>query len=154
MRLSRCLRQLQNRVMLIYGSCHCGNLAFDLAWEPDPADIPARACGCSFCVKHGGVWTSHPRGKLIVHVGNPRAVTTYAFGTHTALFHICTRCGVPAVVTSDIDGRTYAVVNVNTFDNVDPAMLRRSPASFDGEAEGERLARRQRNWIADVRIEA
>jgi len=33
-------------------------------------------------------------------------------------------------------------------------MLRRSPASFEGEDEGVRLARRQRNWIADVRIEA
>ncbi len=140
--------------MLIHGSCHCGNLSFDLTWEPDPGEIPARACTCSFCVKHGGVWTSSPGGKLRVRMGNPRDVAAYEFGTHTALFHICTRCGVPAVVTSDIAGRTYAVVNVNTFDNVDPAMLRRTPASFDGEEEGVRLARRQRNWIADVRIEA
>jgi len=140
--------------MLIHGSCHCGNLSFDLTWEPDPAEIPARACGCSFCVKHGGVWTSNPGGRLTVRMGNPRDVTAYEFGTHTASFHICARCGVPAVVTSGIAGRTYAVVNVNTFDNVDPAMLRRTPASFDGEEEGARLARRQRNWIADVRIEA
>jgi hypothetical protein len=28
--------------MRIHGSCHCGNIAFDLAWEPDPAEIPAR----------------------------------------------------------------------------------------------------------------
>jgi hypothetical protein len=140
--------------MLIHGSCHCGNLSFDLAWDPDPVEIPARACGCSFCTKHGGVWTSNPRGSLTVRMGNARVATPYAFGTHTALFHICTRCGVPVVVTSEIGGRTYAVVNVNTFDNVDPAMLRRTPASFDGEEEGERLARRQRNWIPDVRIEA
>jgi hypothetical protein len=52
-------------------------------------------------------------------------------------------------VTSRIAGRVYAVVSVNAFDNVD-AILRRSPASFDGENEGDRLARRQRNWIGDV----
>ncbi|HWH40759.1 MAG TPA: hypothetical protein VNU21_13030 [Usitatibacter sp.] len=140
--------------MLIHGSCHCGNVSFDLTWDPDPVEIPARACGCSFCTKHGGVWTSNPRGSLTVRMGNARATTAYAFGTHTARFHICTRCGVPVVVTSEIAGRTYAVVNVNSFDNVDPAMLKRTPASFDGEDEGTRLARRQRNWIPDVRIEA
>jgi len=140
--------------MLIHGSCHCGNLSFDLTWDPDPVEIPARACGCSFCTKHGGVWTSNPRGMLVIRMGNAREATDYTFGTHTARFHICTRCGVPVVVTSQIAGRTYAVVNVNSFDNVSPALLRRNPASFDGEDEGERLARRQRNWIADVRIEA
>ena len=139
--------------MLIHGSCHCGNVSFDLAWEPDPAEIPARACGCAFCVKHGGVWTSNPRGALTVRVRDPRAVSKYAFGTHTALFHACTRCGVVPVVTSEIDGRLYAVVSVNAFDNVEPARLRRAPVSFEGEGEGERLARRRRHWIADVRFE-
>jgi hypothetical protein len=138
--------------MLIHGSCHCGNVSFELTWEPDPAEIPARACGCTFCVKHGGVWTSNPRGVLAVHVREPQAVSTYTFGTHTALFHVCTRCGVTPLVTSEIEGRIHAVVSVNAFDDVDPALLRRSPASFDGEAEGERLARRRRNWIPDVRF--
>jgi hypothetical protein len=54
------------------------------------------------------------------------------------------------VVTSRIEGRVYAVVSVNAFDNVEAAMLKRSPASFDGESEGDRLARRQRNWIGSV----
>ena len=33
-----------------------------LTWDPDPKEIPARACDCTFCQKHGGVWTSNPRG--------------------------------------------------------------------------------------------
>jgi len=41
--------------MLIEGSCHCGNIAFALDWQPEPAQITARACACSFCTKHGGV---------------------------------------------------------------------------------------------------
>ena len=137
--------------MDIQGSCHCGNVAFELSWEPDPAEIPARACGCSFCVKHGGVWTSNPAGALRVTVENPALVEKYAFGTRTAEFHICRRCGVVPLVTSHIDGRTYAVVSVNAFDNVDRSRLRVEPMSFEGEETPSRLERRKRNWIADVR---
>lgn len=138
--------------MKITGSCHCGNIAFKLDWSPDPAAIPARACTCSFCQKHGGVWTSNPQGSLDVEVKDPSLVSHYAFGTKTAQFHICSRCGAVPVVTSEIDGNTYAVVSVNAFDNVDASMLQRASASFDGEAEGERLARRARNWIPKVRF--
>ena len=120
---------------------------------PDPIEIPARACGCSFCVKHGGVWTSNPAGKLRV-TGRDRANTAkYEFGTKTAQFHICTACGIVPVVTSEIQGRTYAVVSVNAFDHIPPGQLRHSPASFDGESEGDRLSRRQRNWIGDVEFD-
>jgi hypothetical protein len=136
--------------VLIPGKCHCGNIAFSLRWEPDPAEIPARACTCSFCVKHGGVWTSNPASSLRVVVHDPSRVSRYAFGTETAEFHICARCGVVPVVTSRIDGRLYAVVSVNAFDGVDPARIRRAPMSLDDEDTGTRLARRRRNWIADV----
>jgi hypothetical protein len=135
---------------VIPGKCHCGNISFSLAWEPEPAQIPARACGCSFCVKHGGVWTSNPKGALKVAVKDPSAVSRYAFGTGTAEFHICARCGVVPVVTSTLDGRLYAVVSVNAFEGIDPARIRRAPADFEGEATEARLARRKRNWIPDV----
>jgi hypothetical protein len=136
--------------MLIHGKCHCGNISFALAWEPDPAEIPARACGCSFCTKHGGVWTSNPKGALEVMVKDPSLVSRYAFGTRTAEFHVCVRCGVVPVVTSRIDGHLYAVVSVNAFEGVDQSLLRHAPASFDGEGNDARLARRKRNWIGDV----
>src|SRR5215831_15619323 len=100
-------RELERADMLIHGRCHCGNIAFALTWEPDPVEIPARACTCSFCVKHGGVWTSYPSGAL-------------------------------------------AVVNVNSFEGVDPSLLRRASANLDGEGTDSRLARRKRNWIARV----
>lgn len=136
--------------MLIAGRCHCGNIAFSLDWKPTPSDIPARACTCAFCIRHGGVWTSCPNGSLKLTVKDPRLVSRYAFGTGTADFHICIRCGVVPMATSLIDDRLYAVVNVNTFENVDPLLLRRSSATFDDETEADRLARRRRHWIADV----
>ncbi len=136
--------------MLIHGKCHCGNLSFALRWEPDPKSIPARKCGCDFCVKHGGVWTSNPHGSLRLAVAEPALLNKYQFGSRTAEFHVCTRCGVVPVVTSRIDGRLYAVVSVNAFEGIDRSLLTLSDADFDGEERGDRLARRARNWIPDV----
>ena len=140
--------------MLITGKCHCGNIAFELEWEGDRPEIPARACGCTFCVKHGGVWTSNPNARLAVAVGDAALVSKYAFGTRTATFHVCSRCGAVPLVTSEIANRVYAVVNVNVLENVDASWLRRAPVSFEGEDVESRLARRTRNWIADVRFVA
>ena len=136
--------------MLISGSCHCGNVGFKLDWKPEPAEIPARACTCSFCIKHGGVWTSCPTGRLEVKVKDPNQVSSYAFGTRTARFHVCASCGVAPLVTSEIDGHLYAVVNVNAFDEVPSALLKHAAVSFDGEHEASRLQRRKRNWIGTV----
>jgi len=138
--------------MLISGSCHCGNIGFDLLWEPEPKGIPARSCTCSFCTKHGGVWTSCPTGSLIVTIADPASVSRYVFGTMTARFHICTKCGVVPVVTSEIDRKLYAVVNVNAFQDVDRTLLKQASASFDSEDEQSRLSRRKRNWIPNVQF--
>ena len=135
------------------GQCHCGNIALTLDWPDGSAGIPARACGCSFCVKHGGVWTSNANARLTVTIRDPARVTRYAFGTKTATFHVCARCGAVPFVTSEIEGHDYAVVNVNVLENIDPALLRRAPADFEGESVESRLARRKRNWIADVRMQ-
>ena len=140
--------------MRISGSCHCGNITFSLDWRPEPAEIPARACGCSFCLKHGGLWTSCPTGSLRITIRQPALVSRYSFGTRTAEFQVCSSCGVVPVVTSRIDGRLYAVVSVNAFQDVDPALLKRAAAKYDGESESARLARRKLNWIADVEVQA
>jgi len=138
--------------MLISGRCHCGNISFTLDWRPEPAEIPARACTCTFCRKHGGVWTSCPGGTLKVVIEDRSRVSTYVFGTKSADFHVCAACGIVPLVTSRIDGRVYAVVSVNALEGVEPSLLRRSPATFDAEDEETRLVRRKRNWIADVQF--
>jgi hypothetical protein len=138
------------QTMLIHGKCHCGNIAFSLTWEPDPTDIPARACDCSFCTKHGGVWTSNPHGALKIVVKDPSQVSRYTFGTATAEFRACMRCGVVPVCTSLIDGVLYAVVSVLAFENVDPSLIRQTTANFDGEDKASRLDRRKQRWIPKV----
>jgi hypothetical protein len=138
--------------MLIDGKCHCGNIAFALDWPGALSDVVARACSCTFCIKHGGVWTSNPKAKLSITFRQTDTVSNYSFGTKTAAFHVCTRCGAVPIVTSEIADRLYAVVNVNTFENFDLARVRRQAANFDDEEEQSRLLRRQKNWISDVRI--
>lgn len=140
--------------MLMSGRCHCGNISFKLRWTPEPTEIPARACTCTFCVKHGGVWTSCPSGSLTVSIANPARVSQYSFATKTAEFHVCSECGVAPVVTSRVAGRMYAVVNVNTLEGIDRSLLRPIAATFEDENESERLARRSRNWIANVEFAA
>ena len=54
---------------------------------------------------------------LTITIEEPALVSKYAFGTGTARFHICGPRGVVTVVTSETDGRLYAVVNVNTFND-------------------------------------
>jgi hypothetical protein len=112
--------------------------------------IPVRACGCGFCRKHGGVWTSHPGGCFRLLVADASQVKLYRFGTKTADFHICTTCGVVPIVTCMIEGARYAVVNVNAFEDVDQSQLVATPADFEGEATDNRLARRLRNWTPEA----
>ena|SRR6202790_6175 len=138
--------------MVVVGKCHCGNIAFTLDWPETQPEIPARACNCSFCTKHGGGWSSNPRAKLSVVLHHADLVSKYVFGTETATFYICSRCGTVPVVTSEVANHLYAVVNVNTFENFDASRLRRATACFDGEDVDSRLARRCKNWIADVSI--
>ena len=136
--------------MDIRGACHCGNLRFALAWPDGATRIPARACTCTFCRKHGATWTSHVDAQLRVHVADPARIERYVFGTHTADFHVCTRCGVVPLATCDIDDRTYAVVNINTLENVDATLFDRSDSNVEGETVDARLSRRSARWIADV----
>ena len=93
----------------------------------------------------------HPARAL--RIADPADATRYRFGTGTADFHVCRACGAVPAVTCALEGRTYAVVNVNCLEGVDPTRLDRVPTDFEGEAVADRLARRRARWIADVAID-
>lgn len=134
----------------IHGSCHCGNIRFTFDWPGAWPKIPVRACGCGLCTKHGGVWTSHPDGRFSLRIADESKVSQYRFGTKTADFHVCQSCGVIPIVTCEIEGARYAVVNVNTFDDVDRSELDNAAADFEGETTENRLSRRKRNWTPEA----
>ena len=112
-----------------------------------------RECGCSFCQKHGGSWTSHRNSELGIIISDQSLVSVYKFGTKTADFYVCSVCGVVPFVLSEIDDRKFAVVNVNTFYNIDDFVLARLSMNFEGEDVGSRLERRKRNWISKVQFD-
>jgi len=136
----------------VSGACHCGNISFTCQWPGAIADITKRRCGCSFCVKHGGAWTSNPKASLAVSIDDTDAVRRYRFGTSTADFLVCRTCGAVPVVLSEIADATYGIFNVNCLDLPEGMDLAEAATDFDGEATDDRLARRQRNWIPDVSV--
>ena len=134
----------------IAASCHCGNIRVALDWPASVPTIAARACGCSFCTKHRGVWTSHPDARFRLSIADGGRVTRYRFATKTADFHVCLACGVVPIVTCTIEGTRYAVFNVNAFDGAERSQVVTAAADFEGEPIDDRLARRQRNWAREA----
>ncbi len=134
----------------INGSCHCGNIRYVLTW-PLPDDPPLRRCVCGFCTRHGAVYTAHPEASLQITIANPDAIARYQFASKSAAFIFCKTCGVMPLVTANIEGRDYAVVNVNTFDEP-PTKVDVTPRKFDGESLDNKVERRRRTWIGNVSI--
>jgi len=134
------------------GGCHCGNVRYVLGSDVPLAAWAARFCGCNFCVRHGGLYASHPSASLTVSVKNNDNLGRYRFATASADFCFCRNCGVLVFLTSDIDGEVYGLVNMNTLDERPSALAEAPVMSYDGEAPEARLRRRKENWIARVQL--
>jgi hypothetical protein len=138
----------------INGSCHCGNLRFAFDWPEPGSEIPIRACGCELCSKHSAVWTSHPKGRFLLHGSDTEKTNLYRFGTKTADFHVCRNCGVMPISTCLITSTVFAVLNTRTFDGIDPSRFVERKTNFDGETASDRLARRQKTWTPEIAVSA
>ena len=129
-------------------SCHCGALRAE--FETDKPFAP-RACQCSFCRRHDARSVSDPDGRVVLTL-EPET-RRYRFGTMSSDFLICGRCGVYVGALAEIAGGTYAVLNLNAFD--DPRRdLEATPFSYDGETAEQRAARRHQRWTPARIIEA
>lgn len=142
--------------VVINGACHCGALGYALNWPATAGKrpvVPARRCSCSFCTRQDGVWTSHPEAVLEISEDSGWPPKAYRFGTGTADFLFCSRCGISPLVVGEISGQEFAVVNVNTFDDASKnrISLEYSDSCFDGESTSSRLDRRKQRWIGAVR---
>lgn len=128
------------------GACHCGNIAVALeSSSPAPA-FEIRACGCSFCRKHGARAVSDPHGRVRISVREPDALVRYRFALRTADFLVCARCGVYVAAVLGDTGGSYATVNVNGLDRADEFSRAVTPVSYEGETEAERRVRRRARW--------
>ncbi len=126
--------------MRYQGRCHCGTIR--LAFETERPLAP-RACQCSFCRKHGARTVSDPAGSAMLVLG-PETLR-YRFGEEVTDFLICGRCGAYVGAVAETEGRLYATLNLNVFD--EPHLdLAAAPVSYDGEAREGRIARRAARW--------
>ena len=128
------------------GGCHCGNLRVSLRLSQPPAETRLRACGCSFCRAHNTWTTSDPNGTADIHAADWSLVERYRFGTGTAEFLICKRCGVYIGAIGETASGTRGVINTNCLDDRAAFTQEANPVDHDGEAIGDRLARRAANW--------
>lgn len=132
--------------MIHAGGCHCGNLHFALRTRFALAQLPLRACQCSFCRRHGALSTSDPQGTVRFEVREPAQLVRYRFGLKTADFLICARCGTYVGAMIGDAGRRSAIVNANALDEVAQLTQPATPMSYDGETEAQRTARRRERW--------
>jgi hypothetical protein len=74
-------------------------------------------------------------------------VEPYRFGSRTADYVVCRRCGVYVAAICDTAAGTRAVVNINCLN--DRAAFTQLPnaTNYDGETEASRLSRRATNWM-------
>ena len=128
------------------GVCHCGALHMTFQTSAEPETLPLRACGCSFCRKHGVRTTSDSAGTVSFTIDDPGLLQRYRFGTRTTDTLICRNCGIYLAAVTEIDGALYAVINVNALD--DRSAFERPPEAMDyeGESAEQRQARRKGKW--------
>ena len=138
--------------MNLGGRCHCGHIHYRLNWPDDTPVIPARRCGCSYCKRFSGTWTSHPDAELEISADRQANAGRYRFGTETADFLFCSHCGVIVAALCEIGDELKAVLNIATLDDFDNLSFEHSGSDFDGESTGQRLERRAARWIAHVII--
>lgn len=122
------------------GACHCGAIRFSL--ETD-APLAPRQCQCGFCRRHNVQMVSDPEGRAVLTLGPE--THRYRFATRAADYLICGRCGIYVAAVAEIDGRSYATLNLNAFD--DPRLgLAPQPVSYDGETDRQKAERRRLKW--------
>jgi hypothetical protein len=132
--------------MKLAGRCHCGNLSLEFETDVPVAELPLRACQCTFCHAHEALSTSDPKGSVSVTAEDAALAQRYRFGLGITDFLICRRCGVYLLAMMEIDGRPYAVINANVLERRDEMRSTPQPMDYDGEDVAGRLARRKGRW--------
>jgi hypothetical protein len=128
------------------GGCHCGSLRVRVWLTKPPAEMPVRSCACSFCRAHGTRTVSDPAGRAEVWADWP-LVQQYRFGSATADYLLCRRCGVYIGAVGDTPAGLRCVINTLCLDDRAAFVQQASHPDYGQETVETRLARRARNWM-------
>lgn len=124
------------------GTCHCGNLSYELHTRVPLDEVRPRACDCRFCRMHAARNWSDPEGTAVVRIRDARHLQRYRFALRTADFLICTVCGAYLGAVLGEGDKAWSTVNLR-LSGLD---VGETTASYGNEDTGERIARRQRKW--------
>jgi hypothetical protein len=101
--------------MIYQGSCHCGQVAYDVEGEIQGA----LACNCSMCRRKGSLLWFVPRAQF--HLRTPEdAAATYTFNKHVIKHRFCPTCGIhPYAEGVDPKGNPMAAINLRCIEGID-----------------------------------
>lgn len=110
------------------GSCHCGNVSF----EVDGELTGAMACNCSICSRKGSLLWFVPRESL--HLLTPAEnASTYTFNKHVIKHRFCPTCGIhPFGEGTDPSGKQIAAINIRCLEVIGLASV--PVHHFDGRS--------------------
>jgi len=105
------------------GSCHCGQVSFEVEGEPEQV----MECNCSHCSRKGFLLWFVPRDKFKLLQGADN-LTTYKFNKHIIAHQFCKTCGCQAFAYGkDRSGAERAAINVRCLADIDISLLKRIP---------------------------
>lgn len=128
------------------GACHCRAIGFVYRTALLPKDWPVRACQCTFCLAHGALSTSDPRGDLEFLVTIPGQLQRYRFGLKTADFLLCRQCGVYIGAEINTAAGRFGIINSRALQDRKLALAVATPMSYDTEESADRVLRREQRW--------
>ena len=131
--------------MILCGACHCGQIEVVFETAMSIADLPLRACGCSFCRRHGTKAVADPNGRLTISAP-ANGLNRYRFGMRTADYLICRSCGAYVAAVISGNGEERATLNVAATAIAELADRRAEPVDYDRENVEGRRARRLTSW--------
>ena len=131
--------------MILRGACHCGQVEVAFETAMSVADLPLRACGCSFCRRHGTKAVADPNGRLTISAPS-NGLNRYRFGLRTADYLICRSCGTYVAAAISGNGEERATLNVTATAISELADRHAEPVDYDRETVEGRRARRLTSW--------
>ena len=97
------------------GSCHCGNVAFEVEGEFDTG----LDCNCSMCRRRGALLAFVPAENFGLTVPEEN-VSTYTFNRHVIRHHFCGECGIATHGEgTDPKGNRMAAINLRCIPAID-----------------------------------
>jgi hypothetical protein len=110
------------------GSCHCGNVKFEVEGEISGVI----SCNCSMCSRRGSLLWFVPRDKLRVKTPE-KDFAAYTFNKHVIMHRFCPHCGIHTHGEGrDRNGNAMGAINIRCLEGIDLGSIQVTP--FDGRS--------------------